>query len=150
MTTKQTIDTFLNLQNIAVVGVSQNPKKFGTLCYHFLRENDYNIIPVNNKLSEFDDRKCYPNLTSIPEKIDGALLVVPGEQTEKVVEEAKSLGINYIWMQTGSETKKAIEFCENNNINVVHNECIFMFAEPVKGAHKFHRVIKKIFRKLPA
>ncbi len=79
-----------------------------------------------------------------------ALLVVPGEQTEKIVEEAKSLGINHIWMQTGAETKKAIEFCEENNINVVHNECIFMFAEPVKGGHKFHRTIRKIFRKLPA
>ncbi len=73
MTKKQTIDDFLNLQKIAVVGVSQNPKKFGTLCYHFLKENNYNVIPVNPKLNEFDGIKCYPNLSSIPEKVDGSI-----------------------------------------------------------------------------
>ncbi len=150
MTKKQTIDSFLSLRKIAVVGVSKNPKKFGTLCYQFLKQNNYKVFPVNHNLIEFDNGKCYPDLTSIPEKVDGALLVVPGVQTEKVVEEAKDLGIEYIWMQTGAESKKAIEFCEDNNINVVHNECIFMFAEPVKGAHKLHRTIRKIFRKLPA
>ncbi len=150
MIKKQIIDEFFNLNQIAVVGVSKNPKKFGALCYHFLKQNNYNVIPVNPKYDEFENQKCYPNLASIPGKVGGVLIVVPGNQTEKIVEEIKSLEIEYVWMQTGSESKKAIEFCEQNNINVVHNECIFMFAEPVKGGHKFHRTIRKIFRKLPA
>jgi hypothetical protein len=34
--------------------------------------------------------------------------------------------------------------------NLVFNKCIFMFASPVKGIHKFHRVLARLFGKVPA
>ncbi len=150
MTTKKNINDFLALRKIAVVGVSNNSKKFGTICYHFLKDNGYEVVPVNAKLNLFDDQKCYPDLKSIPQKIDGALLVIPPAETEKVVVEAREINLKNIWMQTGAQSIKAIKFCEENDINVIHNECILMFAEPVKGFHKFHRTVNKIFGKLPA
>jgi hypothetical protein len=48
-----------------------------------------------------------------------------------------------------SDTKITVEIAQENNISLITNECIFMFAEPVSGIHKFHRAIKKFFGRLP-
>lgn len=149
MVAKKTIEDFLNQKPIAVIGVSRDPKKFGYSCYRDLKMKGFAVIPVNPKVNSIDGEECYPDLKSIPEKIAAALIVVHPEETEKVAAEAFACGIKYIWMQKGAESTKAIEFCNVNGINVIYNECILMFANPVESVHKFHRFFVKLFGKLP-
>ena len=73
---------------------------------------------------------------------------MPPVQTEKLVREARDAGIARIWMQQGAESAEAIRFCDESGIDVVHGQCIMMFAEPA-GIHKFHRWLNGIFGKLP-
>ncbi len=150
MTTQKAVDNFLNNKSIAVVGVSRDRKKFGYSVFKHLKDRNYTVIPVNPNLTDVDGNKCYPNLTSIKEKFDGVVLVVPALQSEKVVKEANDLGIKSVWFQQGSSSDKAVKFCEENGMSVVSGECIMMFTEPVESIHKFHRWVWKIFGKLPA
>ena len=149
MTNQSSVTNFLKNKSIAVVGVSRNKKKFGYIAYKNLKDKGYKVLPVNPNVDTADSDKCYPNLSSIKEKIEGVLLVVPPKQSEKVVKEAHTLGIKSIWFQQGSGSKEAIKYCEENGMSVVSGECIMMFTEPVESIHKFHRWIWKIFGKLP-
>jgi len=58
------------------------------------------------------------------------------EETEKV------------WMQQGSQSKVAEEYCAENGIDCISNECILMFAEPAGFIHRVHRRIWSIAGKL--
>jgi hypothetical protein len=149
MTTKQSVNNFLNNKSIAVVGVSRNRKKFGYIIYKSLKDKGYRVFPVNPNVDMIESDKCYPDLSSIKEKFDGVLLVVPPKLSEKIVLEAYSLGVKSIWFQQGSSSDEAIKFCEDNNISLVSKECIMMFMEPVESFHKFHRWIWKILGKIP-
>jgi predicted CoA-binding protein len=60
--------------------------------------------------------KCYPSLENLPVKPNVVDVVVPPKVTEHTVEICKKLGIMKVWMQPGSESEKAIKFCEKNNI----------------------------------
>ena len=114
---------FLKKGNIiAVVGASRNPEKWGYKIFKKLKEF-YKTYPVNPKYKEIDGTKCYPDLKSLPEKPDVVITVVPPEVTESVVKVCKDLGISMVWMQPGSESQKAIEFCKKNGIKVVYNVC---------------------------
>lgn len=145
----ESIKSFLGLKNIAVVGVSSKNKGFGVAVYNHLKDNGFNTFGVNKNGGFSNSTKLYNSLALIENNIDGVITVVPPSETEIVVQEAKELGIKNIWMQQGSESKNAIEFCKQNGINVVHNECILMFAEPVKSIHSFHRWINKLLGKYP-
>jgi predicted CoA-binding protein len=101
-------------------------------------------------MAVIDSEKCYPNLSSIDEEFNGVLLVIPPEQSEKVVKEANDLGVKSIWFQQGSSSEEAVKFCMEEGMSVVSEECIMMFAEPVESFHKFHRWIWKVFGKLPS
>ncbi len=77
------------------------------------------------------------------------MLVVPPAETEKVVHEAAEVGIRRVWMQQGAESGVAIRFCEEHGIDVVHGECILMFAEPAEFYHRMHRWVWGLLGKLP-
>lgn len=145
----ESIKSFLELKNIAVVGVSSKGKGFGMAVYNHLKDNGYSVFGVNKNGGYSGSIKLYNSLALIENNIEGVITVVPPSQTEIVVQEAHSLGIKNIWMQQGSETKDAINFCKGNGINVVNNECIMMFVEPVKSIHSFHRWINKLVGKYP-
>ena len=149
MVTKAAIDQFFAQKKYAVVGVSRNKTKFGNTVYRELKTKGYQLYPVNTQTNKINHDPCYPDLKSIPEKVYGVITVIPPAETEKIVHNLVSLGIKQIWMQQGSETEKAIHFCQDNKINVIHGECILMFAEPVPVLHRIHRWVLGIIGKLP-
>ena len=145
----ESIKSFLNQKNIAVIGVSSKNRGFGVSVYRHLKNNGYTVFGVNKNGGFSDSVKLYNSISMIDDKIDGVITVVPPSETEIVVQEANSLGIKNIWMQQGSESKNAIKFCDENGISLVHNECIMMFVEPVKSIHSFHRWLNKLVGKYP-
>ena len=121
------IKEFKRKQNVfAVVGVSRNPAKYGHQVYKDLKEAGYVVYAVNPNIDEVLGDRCYHSLSELPEKPDVVDIVVPPKVTEKIVEECKELGIERVWMQPGSESVHAINFCEENDIKVVHDVCVMV------------------------
>ncbi|MBI3950457.1 MAG: CoA-binding protein [Acidobacteria bacterium] len=149
MTTKSAVEDFVAQQTLAVVGVSRGGKKFGNLALKALKAKGYHVFPINPHAESIEGEQCYPTLKSLPERVDGVLIVVPPTETEQVVREAAAAGIRRIWMQQGAESEAAIRFCQENGLSVVHGECILMFARPVDSVHRLHRWIWGLLGKLP-
>ena len=121
------VTDFLRKQNVfAVVGVSKNPAKYGHQVYLDLKEAGYVVYAVNPNIDEVLGDRCYHSLSELPEMPDVVDTVVSPAVTEQIVEECKELGIARVWMQPGSESEKAINFCMRNNINVVHDLCVMV------------------------
>lgn len=118
---------FLDKKNVfAVVGASRNPEKYGHQVYKDLRNARYRVYPVNPNANEVLGDKCYPSLKALPTKPDVVDLVVPPKVTEQAVKTCKKLGIKKVWMQPGSESETAINFCKENNMNVIHGVCVMI------------------------
>jgi len=117
-------DNFLNSKNkFAVIGVSTNPNKWGWKIFNQLKLLNFIVYAINPNHKKIGADVCWPNLMSLPEKPSVVITVVPPKVTEEIVKECKNLGINKIWMQPGSESKKAINYCKNNNIKTISNAC---------------------------
>ena len=149
MNSKQQVDDFINQKNIAVVGVSRKKSKFGNYIYRELKKKDYRVYPVNSKLEFAEGDKCYPDLSSVPEKLDGVVINVSPQKAVNVIKDANAAGIKRVWLQQGSQSDEAVKFCKDNNIDCVHNECIIMFTEPLGFMHRTHKWIWKVLGKLP-
>ncbi len=149
MVSRKSVNDFLSLKKLAIVGVSRNAKKFGNVVFEELKSKGYEVFPVNPNMTKYNGETCYPELKILNGKVEGAVLVVPPSQSENLVKEAESIGIRNIWLQQGAETETAISYCKEKNINVVYRECILMFAEPAAFFHKTHRFVNKVFGKLP-
>jgi predicted CoA-binding protein len=94
----------------------------------YLVDLGYNVIPVNPTASEIQGRKSYPDVSSVPGKIDIVDIFRPSEDVPAVVESAlKKEGIKVIWMQEGIHSKEAERMAREKGIEVVYNRC--MLAE---------------------
>jgi predicted CoA-binding protein len=145
----ESIKSFLKLKNIAIIGVSRTGKGFGAAVYNHLKHNGYTVFAVNRIGGFSNNIKLYTSLFKIDHPIDGIITIVPPFETEDVVRVAFDLNIKNVWMQQGSSSINAIGFCKEKGINFVSDECILMFADPVKSIHKFHRWIYKLIGKYP-
>lgn len=149
MNSKKVVEEFLAQKKIAVVGVSRKKTKFGNAIYKELKQKGYNVLPINPHINTFEGDTCYPNILSLPQKVDAVVINVPPAQTEKVVREVKQAGINKVWLQQGSQSEAAIKYCEENGIDCVSNECILMFTHSPAFIHRAHRWVWGVLGKLP-
>ena len=149
MITKAVVDEFLAQKNLAVVGVSRKGGKFGNMIFKELKQKGYRVYPVNPQAETINGEPCYANVRDLPRPTDGIVVVVPPAQTEIVVQDAAEAGIERIWIQQGAGSEKALRFCEERGLKVIHGECILMFADPKAFHHKLHRWIWGLFGKLP-
>ncbi len=149
MSKKQSITEFLAPKKLAIAGVSANTKKFGYAIFNELRQKGYDICPIHPSLEELEGVKCYKSVIDIPTDYEKLFIVTPKDVTNEILKQASEKGIKHVWVQQTSGTKETNHIAKEKGIELIDKECIFMFAEPVKSIHKFHKAIWKLFGLLP-
>lgn len=118
-TTRELIAEFLEEGPYAVVGASTNRDKYGNKVLRVYLQNEKEVYPVNPKASEVEGLKAYPSLADLPMVPRGISIITPPPVTEKVVAEAARLGVEYVWMQPGAESPRAIQIAEEAGMGVI-------------------------------
>ena len=121
---QELIKEFMAQKRFAVVGATNDPQKYGNKIVKNLKSRGYEVYPINPKLKELEGLSCYSSLDEIPIKVDVVDFVVPPKATEEILKQCKELGLSRIWLQPGSESEAAIDFCYENNMKVVHGVCV--------------------------
>ena len=114
------------MKTIAVVGLSSRPERPGYYVPAYLQEQGYRIIPVNPNLQEALGEKAYPDLTSIPERVDLVQIFRRPEAVPPFVEQAIAIGAKSIWMQLGIVNQEAAEKARAAGLDVVMDACILV------------------------
>ncbi len=129
MADRNKMDEFFGGGRWAVVGVSRDADKYGSIVHRRLKARGEESYPVNPATSEIGGERCYASLADLPEGVEQIVVVVPPASTEKVVQQAASEGIRRVWMQPGAESTAAVEYCRDHGIDVVSGRCILMYMD---------------------
>lgn len=143
------IQRFLAPKKLAVAGASRNPKKFGGTVVKDLKERGFELFPINPNAEEIQNLKCYPGVAELPDDVAHLLILTPKDRTAEVVKQAVLKKMKMVWIQQMSETPEALALLEEAGIPYIQKKCIYMFADPVKGPHNFHRFLVKVFGRYP-
>ena len=102
-----TISTLLNEGDpvVAVIGATDNPRKYGNRIYLDLKGKGFRVYAVNPSRDTVDGDPAFARLSDLPEKPDIVNFVVPPSRTLRVLEQAKELGFTTVWIQPGAENK---------------------------------------------
>lgn len=109
---------------IAIVGASPNPKRPSCRVASYLARHGYNVIPVNVEVQEILGKTSYPNLSSIPEKVEVVDIFRRSEAVMPIVEEAIKIGAKAVWMQEGVNNEEAAAKARDAGLLVVMNKCM--------------------------
>jgi uncharacterized protein len=121
---KQLMDILTQSKRVATVGVSSNPEKPSYGIFAYLMDHGYDMIPVNPTAGEILGRKAYPDLPSIPDKVDVVQVFRKPEDVPAVVEQAIKIGARVVWMQEEVINEEAAQAAEAAGLLVVMNRCM--------------------------
>src|SRR3989344_328414 len=120
--------------NIAVVGASNNPDKYGYTIVRHLLADGHTVYPVNPKEKIILGSPCYRKVGDIESNVDIVDIVVPPKITLKVLRHVRSLGRMNVWIQPGAESRDVISYLERHSDDfgiITYNQCIMTSLDRV-------------------
>ena len=127
-------DILKSSKTIAVVGLSDKPERDSYRVAQYLKEKGFRVIPVNPARSEILGEKCYPDLTSVPEKIDIVDIFRTVDAIPGIVDEAIRVGAKTVWMQLGLAHRESAEKARQAGLRVVQGKCTKIEHTRITGA----------------
>jgi predicted CoA-binding protein len=139
-------EAFWTQSTYAFVGHSAK-KGFPRISYGEAKKRGKKVFAVDPSVDDIDGDKTYPDLRSLPAKVDGIVVEVPREETLDVVRQAADAGIKNVWVHMNRETPEALEFARQNGLNLLTGTCAVMYLSQGFSAHAIHKWLNKLLRK---
>jgi predicted CoA-binding protein len=138
-------ECFWNSSSFAFVGHSAK-KGFPRLSYGELRKQGKTVFAVDPSVAEINGDRTYPDLDSLPAKVDAVVLELPKEETEDWVRKAADAGIRNVWIHMGRDTPGAVAVARDRGLNVLTGSCAVMYVKPGFSFHTLHKWLSQLTR----
>jgi len=112
------------ITSIAIVGLSPKEDRPSNMVARYLIDAGYTIYPVNPGQKEIFGKACYPDLLSIPNKVDVVNIFRRPEDVPPIVDDAVAIGAQAVWMQQGISSDSGADVARSNGLFVVMDRCI--------------------------
>jgi acyl-CoA synthetase (NDP forming) len=143
MEANEALDKILMPKNVAIIGASTDPFKWGNMLLAAVQKSGFQgeIYPINPRAEEILGLKCYANVRDVPGEIDSALVVVPARFVPSVFEDIVAKGIKGAvvitsgFSETGEEGVKAIQKIKetaNGKLRFIGPNCMGVTSSPAK------------------
>ena len=93
---------------VAVIGASNDRRKFGNRAVRAFRREGYTVVPINPHETEVEGLKAYASVLDVPGPIDLATLYVQPDVGELVIAEIAQKQIPEVWLNPGAESDELI------------------------------------------
>jgi predicted CoA-binding protein len=115
----------LEADTIAVVGLSSTPGKAAHDIPAYMREQGYDVVPVNPYADEIFGTEPYDSLTEVEESVDIVDVFRPRDEIPEIVDEAVTRDdAETVWLQLGIVNDEAGERFEEAGGTFVQDRCL--------------------------
>ena len=133
---KQLFQALFEPRSIALIGASGDSRKNTSRPQRYLRKHGYTgrIIPINPGRDEIFGEKAYPDVTSVPEPVDHAFIMVPADAVQASIEQCAAKGVQVAtiysdgFAETGADGRRKqdqiLEIARAGGVRVIGPNCI--------------------------
>jgi len=124
-----------SIHTIAVVGLSPNSERPSFRVARAMQGYGFRVVPVRPLAQKVLGEQAYPDLESLPLKVDMVDVFRASEHVPAIVESCIALGISRLWLQDGVIHEAAAQRAQAAGITVVMNRCMWRdFSQLCKEA----------------
>lgn len=121
---KRIAELLRGTRTIAVIGLSPNPDRPSHGVAKALQAAGFRIIPVRPGTDEVLGEPAYPDLDSVPERVDLVDVFRAPEHVPGIVDKVIELGLPALWLQDGVVDEDAATRAVDAGIFVVMDRCL--------------------------
>jgi predicted CoA-binding protein len=97
---------------IAIVGASNDRRKFGNKALRAFRRQGYTVVPVNPHEATIEGERAYRTVLDYPGPIDEAALYVHPEVGVTVIDDLAEKKVPAVWLNPGADGPEVIRRAE--------------------------------------
>ena len=113
-----------NTKTVAMVGLSPNTQRPSYFVASYLTYEGYRVIPVNPMAKEVLGETSYPDLLSVPDKIDMVNVFRHPDECPEIARQAVEIGAKTLWLQLRVVSLEAARIAEEAGLNVIMDRCV--------------------------
>ena len=113
-------------RTLAVVGLSDDPKRPSHSVSDYMQRHGYRILPVNPGIAHVLGERSYPSLRDLPERPDVVNVFRLPRYIPAIVDDMIELGFENLWVQLGIINEAAAIKAQEAGIHVVMDRCILI------------------------
>jgi acyl-CoA synthetase (NDP forming) len=131
----QALNEIFNARSLALVGASDDPKKFGYMTLRSLIAGGFEgpIYPVNAKGGELMGLKVYQSLREIPTSIDLVVVIVPAKFVPEVLADAAGKGAKGAVVLSGGFREAGRPDLEDEIVAIARQKGIRILGPNIQG-----------------
>ncbi len=117
---------FFQLQPLAIFGVSSSGKGFGAATWQELDKRGLRVLPINPRGGQINGRPILKSLTEAAAPVRAAVILTKGQGALQAVEECSRNGVEWIWLQSGSDTPAIRRRCAELKLKTLRGQCLLL------------------------
>ncbi|MFW9949577.1 MAG: CoA-binding protein [Candidatus Thorarchaeota archaeon] len=131
------LSQFFNPRSIAIIGATVDPKKFGNAVTTNILKNKNlasKVYLVSHGSKEIEGLKAYKSILEIPNEIDIAIILIPADVVEAIIDQCIEKGVKGIIIVTsgfgeineeGKKKEKGfVDKCKKAGIRIIGPNCV--------------------------
>src|SRR5512146_1232978 len=138
------LDAIFSPKNVAVIGATETAGTVGRTVLWNLISNPFGgaVFPVNPKRPSVLGVKAYPNISSVPEQVDLAVVTTPAPSIPGIIKECAdngvkgaiiiSAGFKEIGPAGADLERQVLEYARQGNMRIIGPNCLGVMS-PISG-----------------
>jgi uncharacterized protein len=106
-------------KTVAVVGASNDRRKFGNKALRAYLAEGHTVIPINPHAAEVEGLPAYASVLDVPGPIDMATVYVQPEVAMRLLPEFEQKKIGEIWINPGAESDELMDEASRRKLNAI-------------------------------
>lgn len=107
------------MPSIAIIGASNNRRKFGNKAVRAYEQRDWDVYPVHPVASEIEGLKAYKTIADVPRPIDRVSLYLPAEIALSILDDVAAAEPGEMFFNPGADSPEVIARARELGINTI-------------------------------
>lgn len=108
------------MKTVAVVGASNDRRKYGNKALRAFKAEGYTVIPINPNEREVEGIPTFRRVVDVPGTIDMATVYVQPHVLKGLLDDFAQKQIPEIWINPGAESDDVIAEAKQKKLNVIY------------------------------
>ena len=107
------------MQTVAIIGASNDRRKWGNKALRAFQERGAKIYPVNPTEPEVEGLPAYRSIRDVPERPEMITVYVAPPVLLKILPDIAARGCDELWLNPGTESDAVLKEAERLGLNVI-------------------------------
>ena len=107
------------MKTVAIIGASNERRKFGNKAVRAFRQQGYTVFPVNPTESHVEGAPAYKSIRDVPGPLQMISVYVPPAVLLKLLPDIAAKGCEELWLNPGTESDEVLVEAQRLGVNVI-------------------------------